>query len=149
MYSLFFGSMHSTCVCMFMLLIKLWVIPVFTIRSCFGCLNSPKSDDCKKVSVGGRYKHISKYSDIWRYIFLFTRTNAFWYVDSYIILYSFFKDFFGVVMFCPCLFCPSDNFETCLALPTMWQRVALPTRWRTSGARAFLLVFFLWSKKVR
>ena len=23
----------------------------------------------------------------------------------------------GVVMFCPCLFCPSDNFETCLALP--------------------------------
>ena len=24
----------------------------------------------------------------------------------------------GVVMFCPCLFCPSDNFETCLALPT-------------------------------
>ena len=23
----------------------------------------------------------------------------------------------GVVMFCPCLFCPSDNFETCLGLP--------------------------------
>ena len=26
----------------------------------------------------------------------------------------------GVVMFFPCLFCPSDNFETCLALPTRW-----------------------------
>ena len=24
----------------------------------------------------------------------------------------------GVVMFCPCLFCPSDYFETCLLLPT-------------------------------
>ena len=23
-----------------------------------------------------------------------------------------------VVMLCPCLFCPRDNFETCLALPT-------------------------------
>ena len=23
-----------------------------------------------------------------------------------------------IVMFCPCLFCPSDNVETCLALPT-------------------------------
>ena len=28
--------------------------------------------------------------------------------------------FWGVVMFWPCLFCPSDNFETCLALPTQW-----------------------------
>ena len=27
----------------------------------------------------------------------------------------------GVVMFCPCLFCPSDNFETCLALPACWR----------------------------
>ena len=26
--------------------------------------------------------------------------------------------YLGVVMFCPCLFFPSDNFETCLALPT-------------------------------
>ena len=26
----------------------------------------------------------------------------------------------SVVMFFPCLFCPSDNFETCLALPTCW-----------------------------
>ena len=25
---------------------------------------------------------------------------------------------YGVEMFCPCLFCPSDNFETFLALPT-------------------------------
>ena len=24
----------------------------------------------------------------------------------------------GVVMFGPCFFCPSDNFETCLSLPT-------------------------------
>ena len=27
-------------------------------------------------------------------------------------------DLNGVVMFCPCLFCPSENFETCLVLPT-------------------------------
>ena len=24
-------------------------------------------------------------------------------------------------MFCPCLFCPSHNFEHCLALPTRWR----------------------------
>ena len=28
--------------------------------------------------------------------------------------------FMGVVIFCPCLFCPSANFESCLALPTRW-----------------------------
>ena len=28
------------------------------------------------------------------------------------------KSLIGVVMFAPCLFCPSDNFETCLALLT-------------------------------
>ena len=27
----------------------------------------------------------------------------------------------GVVMFCPCFFCASDNFEHCLALPTGWR----------------------------
>ena len=27
------------------------------------------------------------------------------------------SSFQGVVMFCPCSFCPSDNFEHCLALP--------------------------------
>ena len=32
----------------------------------------------------------------------------------------------GVVMFCTCLFCPSDNFETCLALLTRWRASALP-----------------------
>ena len=29
--------------------------------------------------------------------------------------------FLSVVMFCPFLFCPSDNFEHCLALPTSWR----------------------------
>jgi len=33
-------------------------------------------------------------------------------------VYLQYESFFGVVMFCPCLFCPSDNFESCLALPT-------------------------------
>ena len=27
----------------------------------------------------------------------------------------------GVVMFCPCLFCPSDNFEHCFVLPMRWR----------------------------
>ena len=28
--------------------------------------------------------------------------------------------FIGTGLFRPCLFCPSDNFETCLALPMRW-----------------------------
>ena len=28
---------------------------------------------------------------------------------------------YSALLLCPCLFCPSDSFETCLALPTCWR----------------------------
>ena len=31
------------------------------------------------------------------------------------------NDIWGVVLCCPCLFCPSDTFEHCLVLPTRWR----------------------------
>ena len=32
-----------------------------------------------------------------------------------------YKCLFGALMNYPCLFCPSDNFENCFALPTRWR----------------------------
>ena len=46
---------------------------------------------------------------------------------------------FCALMNYPCLFCPSDNLE---------HRLALPTRSRASVRRTFLLIFLVWSKKV-
>ena len=49
---------------------------------------------------------------------------GYWEVPTYTDILSFRKVgltagehcYHGVVMFCPCLLCPSDNFETCLVL---------------------------------
>ena len=67
------------------------------------------------ILYGATVRYINKYTyirhviHIWQDVMLMTKPTigSAW-------------GFFGVAMFCPCLFCPSDNFEHCLALPTCW-----------------------------
>ena len=62
--------------------------------------------------------HILAHSDTTGYHIIY----CLWGISYYVVSKSnHFCRNGGAVMFCPCLFCPSDKFDHCLALPTHWR----------------------------